>query len=55
MTFTNDPYPASLITSADHAVAVGLLEPVKNLKGLYSLSILNTVLVAQGQKPIASP
>ncbi len=55
MTFTNDPYSATLIESADHAVGVGLLDPVKNLKGLYNLSILNSVLEAQGQKPIAAP
>jgi NitT/TauT family transport system substrate-binding protein len=55
MTFTNDPYSSTLIESADHAVGVGLLEPVKNLKGLYNLSILNSVLEAQGQKPIPTP
>lgn len=55
LTFTNDPYPSTLIQSADHAVAVGLLDPVKNLTGLYNLSILNSVLEAQGQKPIAAP
>jgi NitT/TauT family transport system substrate-binding protein len=55
LTFTNDPYPATLIESADHAVGVGLLEPVKNLKDLSDLSILNSVLVAKGSKPIAEP
>jgi len=55
LTFTNDPYSSTLIESADHAVGVGLLEPVKNLKGLYNLSILNSVLEAQGQKPIPAP
>jgi NitT/TauT family transport system substrate-binding protein len=55
LTFTNDPYPATLIESADHAVGVGLLEPVKNLTELYDLSILNAVLVAKGLKPIAEP
>ena len=55
ITFTNDPYPATLIDSADHAVGVGLLEPVENLTDLYDLSILNAVLVAKGSKPIAEP
>jgi NitT/TauT family transport system substrate-binding protein len=55
MTFTNDPYSATLLESADHAVGVGLLNPVKNLKGLYNLLILNSVLDAQGLKPIATP
>jgi NitT/TauT family transport system substrate-binding protein len=55
ITFTNDPYPATLIESADHAVGVGLLEPVKNLTELYDLSILNAVLVAKGLKPITEP
>ncbi|NCY17289.1 MAG: ABC transporter substrate-binding protein [Actinobacteria bacterium] len=55
LTFTDDPYSSTLIESADHAVGVGLLEPVRNLKGLYNLSILNSVLEAQGQKPIPAP
>ena len=55
LTFTNDPYSATLIESADHAVGVGLLEPVKNLTDLYDLSILNAILVAKGSKPIAEP
>jgi NitT/TauT family transport system substrate-binding protein len=55
LTFTNDPYPTTLIESADHAVGVGLLDPVKNLTALYNLSILNSVLEAQGLKPIATP
>ena len=55
LTFTNDPYGATLLVSADHAVAVGLLEPVTNLSGLYDLSILNGLLEASGQVPVASP
>ncbi len=31
ITFTNDPIASSLITDAQHAVAVGLLKPVINL------------------------
>ncbi len=46
--FTNDPIASSLKTSADNAVADGLLKPV-NLSGIYDLSLLNKVLAAQGQ------
>ena len=31
ITFTNDPIASSLLTDAQHAVAVGLLDPVSNL------------------------
>lgn len=41
--FTNDPLAATLRTSADHAVEVGLLEEV-DLTGIYDLSLLNSVL-----------
>ncbi|WP_283137870.1 ABC transporter substrate-binding protein [Rhizohabitans arisaemae] len=47
ITFTNDPIASSLKGSADHAVDVGLLEPV-DLNGIYDLSILNTVLKETG-------
>jgi NitT/TauT family transport system substrate-binding protein len=44
---TNDPLAGSLKTSADHAVAAGLLEPV-DLKGIYDLRLLRAVLAAAG-------
>ncbi|MFI6499956.1 ABC transporter substrate-binding protein [Nonomuraea typhae] len=51
ITFTNDPIAASLVTSADHAVKVGLLKPV-DLNGIYDLKPLNDVLAAQGLEAI---
>jgi NitT/TauT family transport system substrate-binding protein len=54
ITFTNDPIPSSLTTDAQHAVAVGLLSPVKNLPGLYDLGPLNALLKADGQPQVSS-
>src|SRR5215475_7233397 len=42
VTFTNDPIESSLITDAQHAVALGLLKPVSNLRSIYDLGPLNT-------------
>jgi NitT/TauT family transport system substrate-binding protein len=49
--FTLDPIAKSLQISKDHAVAVGLLDPV-DLAGIYDLSILNEVLQAKGQPEV---
>jgi len=54
ITFTNDPIASSLETDAQHAVAVGLLTPVKNLSSIYDLGPLNALLKAAGQ-PQVSP
>jgi NitT/TauT family transport system substrate-binding protein len=54
VTFTNDPVGSSLVTDAQHAVAVGLLSPVKNLTAIYDLAPLNKLLAAAGQ-PQVSP
>ncbi|WP_214411485.1 ABC transporter substrate-binding protein [Sphaerisporangium fuscum] len=51
ITFTNDPIASSLLTSADHAQKVGLLDPV-DLNGIYDLKILNEVLSAKGQQAV---
>jgi NitT/TauT family transport system substrate-binding protein len=51
ITFTNDPIASSLVGSADHAVKVGLLEPV-DLNGIYDLKILNEVLAAKGRQAV---
>jgi NitT/TauT family transport system substrate-binding protein len=50
LTFTLDPIASSLQTSAEHAEAVGLLDPV-DLKspGIYDLTLLNKVLAAKGE------
>ncbi|GIF76949.1 ABC transporter substrate-binding protein [Asanoa siamensis] len=52
--FTDDPIASSLKTGLDHAVAVGLTEPV-DLAGLYDLSFLNEALKAQGETEVPLP
>ncbi|GII00111.1 ABC transporter substrate-binding protein [Planobispora takensis] len=52
ITFTNDPIASSLVGSADHAVKVGLLEPV-DLNGIYDLKALNEILATKGESQIA--
>jgi NitT/TauT family transport system substrate-binding protein len=52
LTFTVDPIAASLKGSADHATAVGLLEPV-DLTGVYDLTLLNVLLQAAGKPPVS--
>jgi NitT/TauT family transport system substrate-binding protein len=54
LVFTNDPVALSLTASAQHAEAVGLLDPV-SLDGIYDLSVLNAVLKSQGQATIPTP
>jgi len=54
ITFTNDPVASSLLTDAQHAVAAGLLSPVKNLSGIYDLGPLNALLKADGQPQVSS-
>ena len=54
VTFTNDPIASSLITDAQHAVAVGLLKPVQNLSAIYDLGPLNKLLAAAGQPQVSS-
>ncbi|MEV0425931.1 ABC transporter substrate-binding protein [Micromonospora sp. NPDC050495] len=52
--FTNDPIALSLKTGLDHAVAVGLTQPV-DLDGLYDLTYLNDVLKARGRPEVTQP
>jgi NitT/TauT family transport system substrate-binding protein len=52
--FTDDPIASSLRTGLEHAVAVGLTQPV-SLDGLYDLSYLNEVRRAQGKPEIPQP
>jgi sulfonate transport system substrate-binding protein len=54
ITFTDDPIASSLATDAQHAVAVGLLSPVKDISGLYDLGPLNALLKADGQPQVKS-
>jgi NitT/TauT family transport system substrate-binding protein len=51
--FTLDPVPSSLIKGAANAQAVGLLQPVSNLKGIYDLKLLNAVLKDRGETAVA--
>jgi NitT/TauT family transport system substrate-binding protein len=55
LTFTDDPLPATLVAGAEHANAVGLLDKVDNLKGIYDLTLLNQVLEAKGLAKVAQP
>ncbi|WP_067476692.1 ABC transporter substrate-binding protein [Actinomadura hibisca] len=49
--FTNDPIASSLETGAKNAQDVGLLEPV-DLKGIYDLTVLNSILKAGGKAEV---
>ncbi|MFC9972810.1 ABC transporter substrate-binding protein [Spirillospora sp. NPDC127200] len=49
--FTNDPIASSLTGGAEHAQDVGLLEPV-DLKGIYDLTVLNSILKAGGKAQV---
>jgi NitT/TauT family transport system substrate-binding protein len=52
--FTNDPIESSLLADAQHAVSLGLLHPVSNLRSIYDLGPLNTLLKADGQPTVGS-
>jgi NitT/TauT family transport system substrate-binding protein len=52
--FTVDPLPATLLTSASHAKAVGLLTSTDR-KGLYDLAPLNALLAKRGEAKITTP
>lgn len=54
LTFSVDPQLASLQTSADHAVSLGLLKAV-DLKGIADLGLLNAVLRSANRTPVAAP
>jgi NitT/TauT family transport system substrate-binding protein len=55
LTFTDDPLPSTLITGAENATDVGLLDKVDNLQGIYDLKLLNEVLEAQGLPEVEQP
>jgi NitT/TauT family transport system substrate-binding protein len=54
LVFTNDPIASSLLTSAQRAKKLGLLEDV-SLDGLYDLTLLNQVLAEKGESPVPQP
>ncbi|MFL1379491.1 MULTISPECIES: ABC transporter substrate-binding protein [unclassified Nocardiopsis] len=51
VTFTVDPAASSLLTGADRAEAIGLLDPV-DLTGIYALDPLNALLAEDGREPV---
>ena len=53
LAFTYDPISSSLSKVASDAEAAGLLKPV-NLDGIYSLGLLNNLLVAQGKPTVST-
>ncbi len=55
LTFSNDPVANSLIQNAKHAEAVGLLDPVDNLNGIFDLDPLNALLKAAGEPEVKGP
>lgn len=54
LSFTNDPLASTLVSEADKAKAVGLLDTA-DLHGIYELGLLNEVLQAAGQPEVKSP
>jgi len=54
ITFTDDPVASSLAADAQHAVSVGLLEPVPDISALYNLGPLNKLLKAAGEQQVSS-
>jgi NitT/TauT family transport system substrate-binding protein len=54
LTFTYDPLASTVMIQAEHAYAFGDLakDPATHLNGLYDLSILNSVLAADGLPPV---
>lgn len=54
ITFTNDPIASSLLTDAQHATAVGLLDPISNLGSIFDLDPLNKLLSAAGEQTVSS-
>ncbi|HEY7043714.1 MAG TPA: ABC transporter substrate-binding protein [Nocardioidaceae bacterium] len=55
LTFTNDPIADSLLTSADHAAEVGLIDPVDDLADIYDLDPLNKLLAGAGESQVSGP
>jgi NitT/TauT family transport system substrate-binding protein len=55
LTFSNDPVADSFVASAQHAVDVGLLEPVHNAGGIFDLRPLNAILTQAGQPDVTGP
>ena len=54
ISFTDNPVESSLTGDASHAVSLGLLQPVSNLKGIFDLGPLNKLLAADGKATVGS-
>jgi NitT/TauT family transport system substrate-binding protein len=54
VSFTTDPIASSLLADAQHAEAVGVLSPVKDLGGIFDLGPLNKLLAADGESQVSS-
>ncbi len=55
LVFTDDPVASSLLEGAKHAQAVGLLNPVDDLEGIYDLGPLNDVLKEKSLAQVSGP
>ena len=52
ITFTVDPVATSLLTGAERAATLGLLDPT-DLTGIYALDPLNAILTENGREPVS--
>jgi NitT/TauT family transport system substrate-binding protein len=55
LTFTDNPLADTLLESAKHAEATGLLDPVPGLARIYDLRPLNALLKAKGEPTVPGP
>lgn len=55
LTFTDDPLANTLLASAKHATATGLLDHVSGLSGIYDLGPLNQLLKADHEPTVSGP
>ena len=53
LTFTPDPIASSLFTSAENALDLGLVDTA-DLDGIYDLTLLNEILVAEGKPEVSA-
>ena len=54
LTVTYDPIASALKKSAENGVAAGTTEKAVDLKGIYDLTPLNTILTAQKLAPVSA-
>lgn len=52
--FTVDPVGASIVTGADHSLAVGIVKSKPDLAKMVDVSVLNSLLTAAGQPTVQS-